>query len=118
MRTFILTLALLLVAMPVFGASVTATFDAPVLNADGTTLADLAGYKIHYGAVAGVYTTTVDIGLATSAQIDCGDVENVTHYFNVTAYDTKGNESAYNGEQSFVFGANPPMSPTNLIITP
>ena len=118
MRTIILALALLLIAIPVFGASVTATFDAPTLNADGSTLTDLAGYKVHYGIATGVYTTSVDIGLTTTAAIDCGDVESATFYFNVTAYDTGGNDSAYNGEQSFVFGANPPAPPTNLVITP
>ncbi len=60
---------------------------------------NLAGYKINYATVSGVYGSVIDVG-NPPVQAD-GNVhgqveylvEGTTYYFAVTAYDTNGNES-------------------------
>ncbi len=72
------------------------SWDAPTTNADGTSLTDLAGYKVYYGTSSGDYTVSVDIGNSTGAIIS--SLEPGTWCFAVTAYDTSGNESDYSEE--------------------
>lgn len=90
-------------AVPDFSISVVAqtlgtamlNWDAPIENADGTFLDDLAGFKVYYGPALDNYTqfdTIPNPGVATHL------VENLgpgTWFFVVTAYDTAGNESVY-----------------------
>ena len=86
-------------------AAGTLTWDAPSLNTDGSTIADLAGYKIYYGTISGSgnYTASIDVGNATS--IPFTTLSSLVpapglYYIAVTAYDTAGNESSYSNEIS------------------
>lgn len=70
----------------------------PTQKADGSTLSNLAGYKIYYGTEIGNYTEVITIdnpGVANYV------IENLlagyTYYFVLTSYDTDGNESGYSG---------------------
>jgi hypothetical protein len=67
---------------------------APTTNADGSPLTDLAGFRVHYGTVPGIYATVVTIAdpLATSYRIE--PLPPGTYFVIVTAFDTSGNESA------------------------
>ena len=78
-------------------AQVTLTWDPPTTNTDGTTLTDLAGYKVHYGTASGNYTTVIDAANVTSYTVT-SLATNVTYYFAATAYDTSGDESGYSNE--------------------
>ena len=77
------------------------SWDAPTTNADGTPLADLAGFKIYYG-------TTSPLNKDTSLSVDVGDstsytltgLNTGTYYFSAAAYDTAGNESDLSEELS------------------
>jgi hypothetical protein len=63
-------------------------------------LADVSGYKIHYGTESGNYTyPPVDAGNATSYTINDLD-ENQIYYFSVTAYASAGEESKFSAEVS------------------
>ncbi len=86
-------------------------WDAPTTNADGTSLYDLAGYKVYWGKSSGNYTNSVIADRCYSCPTGSGgsgsDWEcvailepNTTYYFVVTAYDTSANESAYSNEVS------------------
>ncbi len=86
------------------------TWKAPTVNADGTTLTDLAGYKIHYGTASQNYSQSVDVGNDTNYQFNSLD-DGFIYYFAVTAYDTSGNESEYSGEASKNLVPPPPPSP-------
>lgn len=75
---------------PVIG-NATITWEAPTLNADGTPLTDLAGYRVKWGMAQGVYTQTLDVtGTSTVVQ----NLPAGTYYFTVTALDALANESA------------------------
>ena len=56
----------------------------------------VAGYKLHIGTVSRQYTDTVDIGTSTSYTVT--GLGKGVHYFAVTAYDAKGDESGYSNE--------------------
>lgn len=69
-------------------------------NADGSSLDNLAGYKIYYGTSSGNYTEMIEI---TDPQPNEYTIENLTpatYYFVVTAFDVLGNESYYSNEVS------------------
>lgn len=79
--------------------SVTLDWDAPTTRADGSALADLAGYRVSYGTAPGSYGTTVDIGNSTTCVIE-GLTTGNTYFFVVTSYDSSGNESEPSNEIS------------------
>jgi hypothetical protein len=78
--------------------SATLSWTPPTQNDDGSTLTDLAGYKIYYGTNSGSYSTPIRIdnpGISTYV------VENLTpttYYFVATAFNSSGVESAFSGE--------------------
>lgn len=89
------------VSLPAFAVSVvdvsvggaTLSWIAPTQNTDGSTLGNLSGYRIYYGASADELTHTVQVA---SAGITTYIVENLapgTYYFMVRAYSSSGSES-------------------------
>jgi len=86
-------------ASTAFSNLVALSWDAPTTNADGTPLADLAGYKVYYGNCSGNYSQNIDVGNVPTYTVD-NLTDGLTYYFAVTAYDTSGNESRYSNEVS------------------
>lgn len=78
--------------------SITLEWDAPTARADGSALT-VAHYQVYYGTSPGSYTTSVDVGNATTCTIDNLDA-GTTYFFAVTAYDSDGNESEPSAEIS------------------
>ena len=80
--------------------TVTLSWIPPTENADGSTLVDLKGYKIHYGVASKTYTQTIQVsnpGLTTYV------VQNLpagSYYFAVTSYNSSGVESSLSPEVS------------------
>lgn len=71
----------------------TLSWTAPTRNSDGSTLTNLAGYRIHYGSSASVLAQTIQI---SNAGITTYVIENLapgTYYFAVKAYSSGGTES-------------------------
>ncbi len=93
MGVFAVTSALLLSSV-ISGYSAQAT-----LSWDAVNDAGVAGYKLHYGKVPGVYTNSVDTGKTTSVTVN-DLAEGETYYFASTAYDSKGNQSGDSNEVS------------------
>ena len=113
-KTLVILMTIFLFATPAMASSVSLTWTAPTLNADGSDLADLGGYFLHRGSGTMNYTESVDVGNVTDYVWDVGNREGETMYFNVTAYDTQYNISEYNGEISVAFPLVAPAPPTNL----
>jgi len=112
----------IVLALPV--GTATLTWDPPTTNTDGTTLTDLAGYKLYYGTGSGAYTVNVSIpcgtlpcpGFVSNPPSDLerqqkisshptiiavsGLEDNRAWYFAATALDTPGNESGFSNEVS------------------
>jgi hypothetical protein len=84
---------------PVSSANtVTLSWDAPTDNADGTTLEDLKGYKVHYGTSSGSYTDTIDVSNPGLTTYVVQNVPSGTYYFAVTAFNSAGKESSLSAE--------------------
>lgn len=80
--------------------SLTLSWKAPVTRADGTplSLADINGYRIHYGKSAGDYTSHVDLVDGTAQQVTLTDLPLGTYYLVMMTYDVTGLESGYSSE--------------------
>lgn len=75
---------------------------APDSNVDGSTLSDLAGYRVYWGTSPRTYTETLDISDPSVTSVDVG-VDIGTYYFAMTAIDSAGDESRFSNELSKTF---------------
>jgi len=73
--------------------SATLSWTPPTRNTDGTTLSNLAGYRINYGTSSTNLTQTVQIANAGVARYTVTGLTSGTWYFAVRAYNTVGGES-------------------------
>jgi len=93
---FILLLVLSVATLSVRGAE-----GAQVTLAwDQTSDAAAIGYRLYWGTESRQYALLADVGNATS-EVVSNLQDGVTYYFAVTAYDTRGNDSAYSNEVSY-----------------
>ena len=69
---------------------------------DGTSLQDLAGYKVYYGRVSGNYSKVIDIGLTDTPDAPRNTIKDLEeggrYCFTITAYNELGIESGYSNE--------------------
>lgn len=70
------------------------TWTPPTQNTDGTTLTNLAGYRIVYGASASQLTQTIQLTNAGLSSYVVEDLAPGTYYFAIRAYTSSGAESA------------------------
>ncbi len=75
------------------------SWQAPTKNVDGSTLTNLAGYKIYYGTASNNYTQTVSVSGASTTTWTL-PLAPGTYYFALTAADSTGTESAKTSEVS------------------
>lgn len=77
---------------------ITLSWAPPTQNEDGSSLGDLAGYKIMYGQEPGVFTKVISVpnGGATSYSVE-GLVPG-TYYFVIRAFNAKGVDSIRSNE--------------------
>lgn len=73
--------------------SVALTWTPPTSNEDGTSLSDLAGYRIYYGTSEGNYPSRIELSNPGLATYVVDNLSPDTYYFVVTAFDASGNES-------------------------
>ena len=78
------------------------SWTAPTTRSDGTplSLADINGYRIHYGTSPGNYTETVEVSNGTATSATVADIPVGTCYIVMTTYDVDGRESVYSPEIS------------------
>ena len=94
------------VSLPSFSIEVTQTalgamtlsWTPPTENEDGTSLADLAGYKLYFGTASGRYTRQVRIDNAGLSTYVIDNLLPDTYYVVATAINAGGVESRYSNE--------------------
>lgn len=70
------------------------TWTPPTQNTDGTSLTNLAGYRIHYGTAAANLAQTVQLANASQTSFTIDSLADGTWFFGVRAYTSQGSESA------------------------
>jgi hypothetical protein len=79
----------------------TVRWEAPLKNANGTPLTDLAGYNVYYGKQHRNYESKIRVGNVNVKEYTITNLaKDVNYYCAVTAYDSSGNESSYSDEVS------------------
>lgn len=79
---------------PPASGSATLSWTPPTQNSDGTTLTNLAGYRVSYGTSSTALTQTVQIANAGASSYTVSNLTPGTWYFAVRAYTSGGTESA------------------------
>jgi len=75
--------------------SVTLSWEAPTNNTDGSTLTNLAGFRVHYGTAPDTYTESVQLPDEEMTSVVIEDLPPARWYFSVTAYNSVGLESDF-----------------------
>ena len=73
--------------------SATLSWIPPTQNSNGTTLTNLAGYRIYYGTSASAMNRTIQVANAGLSRYVVENLSSATWYFTVRAYTTAGVES-------------------------
>jgi len=77
----------------VTNGAATLSWSAPTQNADGTSLTNLAGYRIYYGTSSTALTQVVQVANAGMVNYVIENLSPATYYFAVRAYSRSGSES-------------------------
>ena len=88
--------------LPAFAISVTQastgsavlSWTPPTANSDGSTLVNLAGYRIYHGLAANSLDQVIQVSNPGIARYVVDDLKSGTHYFTVTSYSANGTESS------------------------
>ncbi len=97
-------------SLPAFAISVvdvsnggaTLSWTAPTSNTDGTSLSNLAGYRISYGTSASALTQTIQVSNPSVTTYTLSNLSPGTYYFAVRAYTSNGTESSNSNVSSKV----------------
>ena len=73
--------------------SATLSWTPPTRNTDGSTLTNLAGYRIYYGTSSGALNRTVQIANPGLSRYVVENLTAATWYFSVRSYSSSGQES-------------------------
>ena len=87
--------AFAIAVVTVSNGSATLSWTAPTENEDGSTLSNLAGYRIVYGTSASALTNTIQIFNPSVTTYVVENLAPATWYFAVTAVNSTGAESNY-----------------------
>lgn len=74
--------------------SATLSWTPPTTTTTGSTLTNLAGYRIYYGTSQSSLSRTVQVSGAGMTRYVIGDLSPATYYFSVRAYTSSGVESS------------------------
>ena len=74
--------------------NVTLSWTPPTTNADGSAIADLAGYRIYFGRSAGALNEMAVLNNAGLTRYVLDNLSPATWYFSMTSYNSSGIESA------------------------
>jgi hypothetical protein len=78
--------------------AVSIAWNAPTKYIDGSTLTDLAGYRIHYGKESKNYENSVDVSNASLTRFVLESLPPGKYYFALTALSGSGGESPFSEE--------------------
>ena len=80
--------------------SATLNWQPPTQNTDGSTLTNLAGFKVYWGTSQGTYPNSVTLNNPGLATYVVGNLVSGTYFFVVTSFNTTGSESSRSNSAS------------------
>jgi hypothetical protein len=92
-RTDLQTFTIVVIAAGSGAGSATLSWTPPTQRTDGSTLTNLAGYRIRYGNSPGNYNRSVTVSNASVSTYVIDSLSSGTYYFVVSAFDSAGGES-------------------------
>ncbi len=92
--TFAITVRSNATTPPPSTGAATLSWTPPTRNSDGSTLTNLAGYRIYYGTSASALTQTINVASAGISSYVVSNLSRGTYYFAISAYNSAGGESA------------------------
>jgi hypothetical protein len=98
--------------------SATVTWAAPTQNTDGTSLTNLASYKVMYGTSSTSFTRTATISDPAARSTVLGSLSPATWYFKVRAVNSAGVESADSNVASKAVRAPTAAKTVSVSVTP
>lgn len=101
----------LIAGLSCLAAEVSAAEGSVSLAWSANTESNVAGYRLQYGTVSGVYPESMDVGKVTTASA-AGLIPGSTYYFTVVAYNTAGQISPPSAEVSYLVPVSPNSAPT------
>lgn len=75
----------------------TVSWIAPMQRTDGSTLQNLAGFRVYYGTAGGALYYVLDVATPGASSVVVDNLTTGTWYFAATAFDRNGVESARSG---------------------
>ncbi|MET0534555.1 MAG: putative Ig domain-containing protein [Steroidobacter sp.] len=75
------------------GRGIALSWDVPTRTVEGTTLQDLAGYRIHYGTNQNALVSSIEVKSSGANQFTVQNLPRGTYYFAVRAVSASGAES-------------------------
>jgi hypothetical protein len=78
--------------------SISLSWSPPTQNTDGSSLTDLAGYKLYYGQSSGTYDKSIRIDNPSISTYVIDNLVPDTYYIVATAFNSAGVESGFSGE--------------------
>jgi hypothetical protein len=88
------------VSNPAATSAVSVSWTPPTQNADGSTLTDLSGYRIHYGTQTKSYSSAVTVKNAGVTRYELEALPKGKIYIAMTAVNASGAESDFSSEVS------------------
>lgn len=89
-------------SVPQTTGSATLVWQPPTQTTNGSTLTNLAGYRIYYGTTANNLAQTVTVANPGVSRYVVSGLTTATWYFQMTAYDKNGMESPPTAVESVV----------------
>jgi hypothetical protein len=102
---------------PCPGHQVCLSWTPPTQNTDGTTLTNLAGYRIVYGTSVSAMTQIVQVPNPSVSSYKIDALAPATYHFAVRAYTTAGLESVNSNSASKVITSLPGVPPAPPVLT-
>ncbi len=86
--------------VPTGSGSLSITWSPPTESADGSSLNDLAGYRIHWGTQSGSHPNVLEVNNPSLSRYVIDGLVSGNYFFIISAVDTSSNESKASNEAS------------------
>lgn len=110
---YIVVCIILFITMPLYAEPGDIASKLRIFTWEANTESDLAGYKLYHQTE---FLIAITDPLATSFECQVEGLLEGENIFNMTAYDTSGNESLFSKDAIFIYDSIAPAVPTEVVV--